>query len=139
MRKTLYHVTSLENVESIKRNGLMCNEEGEIFLFTALEIKTTRNIDWEPLKVPDSIAVNQLGLEKYVLIQIEIDTTGISGKLEADNVAESTAKYQFILKQKRILPKHLRFSDVKIVNYEAVRKWENLHFRGIDKVEDSPY
>lgn len=105
-----FHITAPENVSAILKEGLKANADGEIFLF---EIATFPTIiagkDLQPIQVVESvenhIAKNQIFLERYAVLGIDAD--GINGELEADNVAELCAKYQYIARQDIIKPEFI--------------------------------
>jgi hypothetical protein len=97
-----YHVTEFENVHSILKNGISANQDGEIFLFDT-------NYFIHPLygamPVSDYIAHTQLFIKKPIVF--EIKAKGILNELSCDNVAEYTAKFQWILKQDKIDKKYI--------------------------------
>ena len=76
----LYHITKVENAESIKKNGLELNE-GKIFLFKDIEIpypeglfrtdKWTNNKRLIP--VSDIIAKVEIHIPEYSLFKVEVD------------------------------------------------------------------
>jgi hypothetical protein len=106
-----YHITSPENVESILKNGLKANEQGDIFIFQYAKFTKNGIVNY----VDDYIANNQKFYEKYA--RIEIDPEGISVPLINDNVGESTSKFQWIVKQERINPDYLRLDVIKENGY----------------------
>lgn len=106
-----YHITSPENVESILKNGLKANEQGEIFIFQYAKITTNGVVNF----ADDCIAYNQVFLEKYA--RVEINPEGISVPLIHDNVAEPTNECQWIVKQERINPEYLRLDVIKENGY----------------------
>ena len=104
--KRYFHVTHINNVPSISKDGLKANERGEIYIFDEYRYSTT-------------IAVNQCGYNDSYAV-FEINPKGIDVELISDNVAESTAKSQFIIIQNHILPKYVKhinniFVDLKNV------------------------
>lgn len=96
------HITRKENVESILKNGLRANEDGEIFVYD--DVMLQHFGEKEPYYIGDSIAINQLGIydEKYAVFFI--DKKDIKGEVKSDNVAEFTAPWQHIIKQMKIEP-----------------------------------
>ncbi|MFR9557565.1 MAG: hypothetical protein SNJ35_08360 [Rikenellaceae bacterium] len=91
-----YHLTPISNKESILKNGLLSNIDMQIFLFTNLSVAST-------------IAVNQIFIfQKEKFVVFEIDPKGINTDILADNVAESTAMYQFYIHQKIIQPQFIK-------------------------------
>lgn len=90
--KIMYHITKIENVDSILNEGLKKNDEGDVFLFEGCDVY----LQWLDKYIPidELIATNQLFLQNYVMF--EVDVTGLA--LLNDNVAESTAKWQYIYK-----------------------------------------
>ena len=110
--KCFYHITPLENIESIKENGLKTNEDGELFLFEGCDIchpfchiKKDGTYKMENYWVPIDrlIAINQLSLYKYAVYVVFLDENE-AAQLEKDNVAESTASKHFIYRND--IPKH---------------------------------
>jgi hypothetical protein len=110
-----YHITPVENAESILKNGLIANECGEIFIFQFARIKQNGIVN----SIDDCIAYHQLGLDRYA--RIEINPVGIFTELVQDMVDESTYLAQWIVNQDRIDPKHLRLDLIK--NTEYVSPW----------------
>lgn len=104
-----YHITSLEDLRGILKTGLNGTVEGQIFVMT-------------DKRCAPSIAVTQCGYEDYVLL--EINSKGITGKIEMDNVAELTAKWQRIIYQKVIDPKYIR--PLGIYKVSISKYYENL-------------
>lgn len=103
--KLLYHITAknFENARSILKNGLKCNEEGQIFLFENKSIivngSSVENC------VSDCIAAGQLGVKSYSMF--EIDSKGLYSDLIPDEVGEFTAKLQWYILQEKIEPKYI--------------------------------
>lgn len=108
MEQKYYHVTRLETYEKILLEGLKCNNEGNIFVFENKAVKQIIGNEEFIIKAADHIALNQVFI-KGKCVMLEIDSKGITGKILPDNVAESTAKLQWIIKQKIIEPKHINF------------------------------
>ena len=96
------HITRKENVQSIFKNGLRANKDGEIFVYDDVMLQQIGA--GEPYYIGDSIAINQLGIndEKYAVFFI--DKKDIKGEVISDNVAEFAAPWQHIIKQKKIEP-----------------------------------
>ena len=92
-----YHITRNDKaiIKDILNSGLKANEFEEIFLFENKSIgdKNSGIIN----TIADCIADGQLILSEYVMF--EIDSDGLTTKLEPDNVAEFSAKCQWIAKQ----------------------------------------
>jgi len=102
-KKQYFHLTSKENSISILQNGLKANKEGDIFLF---ENKTiTAKFLNKSIAVADHIALNQIGLDEFVMFSIK--SKGINGEIINDNVGEITSRQQWILKQNFIKPEHI--------------------------------
>jgi hypothetical protein len=72
--------------------------------------------------VANVIAKSQVRTRRYVVF--EIAPEGICGSLEPDEVAEFSRRFQRLLKQQRIAPKHLRLLGVydTIVDYPT--EWD---------------
>lgn len=120
-----YHVTSKVNLKSILKNGIKPNSNGQIFLFSELEI-------WNrfvgKIFVADHIARNQVFLKEYALIEINPD--GIINKVTNDDVAEFTSPVQWVLRQIMILPQYLKVigcrkaMDARDTDYRLIYKWD---------------
>lgn len=129
MRKYYYHLTKPENVSSILNNGLLANEDGEIYLYEAgmySDIRLSENaiillkekgiqptnddLIIEEKPVSHHIARNQVFIKEYAVFSVS--RYGIKVELQPDNVAELTAKFQWICKQPKIESKYLRFCGI---------------------------
>lgn len=106
METYYYHVTSKENAPKILKEGLKANKDGEIFLFSPNDFYAQLCIEdykgqqaivrrWRA--IGNKIAKDECFLENYVTLMI--DSKGINIEPIADDVAEDTAKYQWIVKQ----------------------------------------
>jgi hypothetical protein len=89
MVKRLYHISPIENLDSIKEKGLLLNDDGELFLYDETDIKYYM---FGTFKVSELIAWNQLFLKDYIVVEVEVDDKGLIG----DAVAEVTRDYQYI-------------------------------------------
>jgi hypothetical protein len=98
-----YHITTEETAKIILTEGLKANEDGMIFLFENKSVKFNNIIN----TVADCIARNQIFLETYVML--EIDVKGVILPLIPDNVSELSAKVQWIANQPLIEPKYITF------------------------------
>lgn len=98
-----YHITPMENVKSIKENGLKTTD-GELFLFDGADIlyefirekrdgTFTRENHWVP--IDRIIARNQLFLSNYAVFAVMLNDEEVA-QLKPDLVGESTAGSQFI-------------------------------------------
>lgn len=113
MEKHYYHITTPNKALNILKNGLKCNEEGEIFLFEnkTLRVKEEYRSDYERLGlkteivVVEHIARNQVFLKDIVML--EIDSKGLYGELIQDKVGEATSEFQWIVKQPLIAPEFI--------------------------------
>lgn len=129
MRKYYYHLTKPENVSSILNNGLLANENGEIYLYEAGTYRDIRLSDdalkryqengikptnsdliIEEKPVSHHIARNQVFIKEYAVFSVS--RYGIKVELQPDNVVELTAKFQWICKQPKIESKYLRFCGI---------------------------
>ena len=89
MVKRLFHISPVENLESIKEKGLLLNDDGELFLFDETDFKYYK---FGTFKVSELIAWNQLFLKDYIVVEVEVDDKELIG----DAVAECTRDYQYI-------------------------------------------
>ncbi len=102
----MYHVTSLGNVESIERSGIIANRRGEIFVIT------------DPI-VANEIAKSQLFLDEYAIFGIE--ESAITGRVFEDQVAEFTRSLHRIILQARIEPDEIfLFGELDTIFLEPV-------------------
>ncbi|KJD33988.1 hypothetical protein PK35_04425 [Tamlana nanhaiensis] len=86
----------------------------------------------DTIEVADMVNINQLGHDKYSLI--EIDSKGIYNEIQNDNVAEFTANSQFYIQQDFIQSKFLKRHSDKEANVYELSLRENLKmFNGLDK------
>lgn len=97
-----YHITDRDNLSTILKEGLKANEEGNIFLFEnkSIVINSVENT------VADLIAYNQIFLEEYVML--EIDLNGITSEIINDNVGELSSSMQWIINQPLVKPEHIK-------------------------------
>lgn len=105
MKKFYYHITDKKNLISIMKDGLKENADGDIFVFDNM------SVIFPPTgisnMVADCIAINQINLSEYVMF--DIDSKGIKVEVINDNVADSSAQHQWIVKQTLIDPEYLSF------------------------------
>nr|HAD51279.1 hypothetical protein [Algoriphagus sp.] len=67
-------------------------------------------------KVSDHIAVNQVYLDEYAIL--EIDSKGFKTELIQDNVGEFSARWQWILEQDSIDPEYIELHGIAEANYK---------------------
>ena len=96
IRKYLYHITPIENIDSIQKKGIKGKEK---FLFKDAIITNIYHLresgEKVPMTVRDAIATNQVGLwDKYAVFRVDISS--IKNNLEKDLVAEFTSSFQFM-------------------------------------------
>jgi hypothetical protein len=117
-----YHITNTdkETIQSILKNGLRCNPEGEIFVFENKSISLNNVTN----TVADIIANNQIFLDEYVMF--EIDDKGFNTELVNDNVAEISSKQQWYIKQSFIDKKHIQVYGTYKSNYQIF--WDAIQF-----------
>ena len=89
MVRRLFHLSPIENLDSIKEKGLLLNDDGELFL---LDESTIKYYMFGEFKVSELIAWNQLFLKEYLMIEVEAEMDDLIG----DAVAEVTRDYQYI-------------------------------------------
>lgn len=90
--KIFWHITEKENLASIKKYGIKANEDNEVFLLDDREIQ--HPLHTQSFFVSKFVALNQLFLDEFVILAVDVE--GL--ELEPDNVAELTAKWQYIYK-----------------------------------------
>lgn len=96
------HATALENLDSIIKNGIKANENGEIFLYE--DCFFTCPPLYANCYVGDHIAENQIFIQGEEYVNFIIPSYEITGVLERDNVGEITSRMQWIAKQAVIYP-----------------------------------
>jgi len=115
-----YHISPIENKESILATGLKSNEG--IFLFTQLEQAI-------------HIASNQIGINEYSIFKI--DKSGMTGKLEHDGVAELGSKYQYILDQELVEAKYVKhIKDESLNVFDMINESEANSLRAMGQSEE---
>lgn len=107
-----YHVTDVNNVDQIKRDGLKANEEGLIFVFT------------------DMIVSGLIAKEQYRLMDryavFKIYSEGITGRVIKDRVAEFSAPYQRVIIQEKISKRYIEFLGTFKINPYEPTEWDLL-------------
>jgi len=117
-----WHLSPIENKESILKDGLKCNDYGEIFLFLEGTVHDPEGL-FESRRVSDSIARNQVFCEEFDIYMISYK--GINSEIQNDNVAECTSALQFFIKQEKILPQfiwHKKRRSIKNKKVGGLRK-----------------
>ena len=105
---TYYHITHPKNLKSIGKHGLRANTDGHIFLVDRYEVIHSPSL--VRARVPLFIARNQVFLPQFAVLAVS--WKGIRCKLIPDDVAEITARFQFIAQQPRIAPSYCRFKGI---------------------------
>jgi hypothetical protein len=123
LKKKYYHISDVKNKNEILEKGLIANN-GEIFLFSKLSIAS-------------EIAFNQLGIEQFSIF--EINSKGIDNGVINDNVAESTAKYQWIAMQDCIHPCHTKHLADKNENVYDMAEETNRRWAKVLKLDEDDY
>ena len=133
--KVFYHITPIENIESIKENGLKTNEDGKVFLFKGCDIchpfcriKRDRTFKIENHWVPNDrlIATNQLFLRKYAVFAVMLDENE-TAQLEKDEVAEKTAGDQYIYRNDIPKSKVWVWKTVEIKTTQSWNIWNKKY------------
>lgn len=116
-----YHITTIDNIDNILKNGLLANqpknsglsEDGYIYLF---DNKSYRDpLTNGVIYVADHVAKNQLLMEHGKLYaMLEIDEDGIQNQLELDDVGElpSALGLQWKVKQDKIEGKYINLFGI---------------------------
>lgn len=149
--KPTYHVTSVQNVESILRIGLKGGSNPRHRGDTPLKTPSIFVLTVAHENVTDYLAIGQLwpyeDIQEYAVI--EIDPAGVTGQVKADHVAERSASFHRIIKQELIEPKHLKlvnrrrlgFPGRRILDIQqsmAGRKWSAEEWQIARKWMDGP-
>jgi len=106
MNVKYYHISRIENKESIINDGLNANE-GHIFMCTNLQQLSF-------------IAANQIFINEYSIF--EIDINGIISEILPDNVAESGSETQFYIQQDNIAPEYISHVDDEIWDFWELKE-----------------
>ncbi len=120
-----YHITRPEHVESILKNGLKSDVQGNIFIFRHGMTAKNGVVNF----VDDCIAEEQVFFDKYA--RIEIDPAGINVELVRDNVGESSRNFQWIVKQPSIRPEYLRLDVIK---ENGFKPWFQFNYDDVIRV-----
>ena len=122
MKKNYFHITPIEDKDDVLKNGLLSNE-GDIEVF-------------DDISIANQIASNQMGLYEYCLFRV--DPRGFDAPPIPDEIAEFTARHQWIVQQKKIKPKFLSYFGIRKENPFEVAEENNrkfaLHY-GLDETE----
>jgi hypothetical protein len=113
-REPLYHVTARENMPRILAQGILANDKGLIFTI----------ID---RRLAERIAITQIFELDYAVICIRPE--GITGRVTGDHVAEFTAPWHRVVKQRRIAPEFLELvgeyrAELPPPSDDEVKHWE---------------
>ena len=114
-REPLCHVTAQANVSSILAQGILANHDGLIFTIT------------DP-QLAERIAVSQIFELDYAVIRVRPE--GITGRVTGDQVAEFSAPWHRVVKQRRIAPEFLELAgeyraEVPMPSELELRLWES--------------
>jgi hypothetical protein len=116
--RTYFHITAVEKIDSVRKNGIKANEDGQIFVFTSMIVS-------------EAIATNQLGfVDEFAVFRI--DSKGITGEVIMDLDAEFEAPYQRIIIQEKISKRHIEFIGSFIINPNEPTEWELLKLRELE-------
>ena len=118
-----YHITLIENLDSILANGLSANSEMQIFVCTSLE------------QLP-KIAGQQVFINEYSVFKI--DPKGIEATPTHDDVAETGNEFQFIINQPLIKPEYIEHvKDERWHRFDLAEYNHRLSFKhiGVDEKE----
>ena len=113
-----YHITAVEDVKSILAEGLKGSttprNRGSTF-----ETPSICVLDSDNEKLTDSVAIHQIwpmqDIDQYAVL--EISSLGVTGQVVEDNVAESSAPWQRVIKQERIEPRYLKHLRTRSLNF----------------------
>ena len=114
--KTYWHVTTEENVDSIKKHGLVANTSGYINVIKQLEIITEHTK--KCFSVADYIAARQVRIQKYILVTV--NSKGIKKTVRGGDSFPADTWGR--IKQPFIDPKFLTFSEAHTVNIHDLAK-----------------
>lgn len=117
----LFHITKIDNIDSILTEGLKVNDNGELFLFKQNEWKypsyALAGTPTHWVFLGNLIAMNQLFMKEYALFEVDVN----ENDLEPDNVAEYTAEDQFIY-HKNIEPDKIEYCCN--IKYDVKKPWK---------------
>lgn len=108
----LFHLTAPENVAAILAGGIRASaEEGCIYAFTDMIVANT-------------IARDQVLLKQYAVF--EIAREGVRRKPGPDRVAELSAGYHRVIRQRRIAAPHIHLVGTFDVIHDRPTEWDYL-------------
>lgn len=87
---TLFHITAIDNIDSIIKTGLKAGGDGYVYLFDGVSVRTPSTFG-EFVPIEQIIASTQLALKDFGVFMI--NTKGLD--IEDDNVAEYTSEFQY--------------------------------------------
>jgi len=128
MKTKFYHVSHLDNKNSIASTGLKANEDGEILLYDTWAL-TLRRDPKARVVVGDFIALKQIDCKEYIVV--EIDPRGIFLELIPDDGGDMAARYQFILKQKQIDRSYCKVLGRRKVDFIQMLKFNLALYPGV--------
>lgn len=108
-RDCLYHITPSQHLGAILREGLRCDGEGCIYVMT------------DPI-VANSIAGNQIMTDRYAIIAVA--PAGITGEISRDDVAEFTAPYHRVVRQRLVSPEYLEHIVTLDTIHDRPTEWD---------------
>jgi len=108
-RRFYYHVTSIRNIDKIKKAGLKADKEGHIFAFT-------------DQRITEDVAANQCFINKVALFVI--DSRGITGKVIRDQVGELAAPFHRIIIQDKISKQYVKFLRSWTIDFDNPTPWQ---------------
>lgn len=117
-----FHVTHPSNAEDILRHGLRGGRRprhrGKSLRKPSIFVLTTSHQG-----VADDLAIDQLwpleDIEEYAVI--EIDPAGVTGQVQPDRVAETTAPFQRMIEQDVIRPAYLKLARRRRLRFPGRR------------------
>ena len=123
LTKPTFHVTSVQNIESILQAGLKGGRNPRHRGDTPLKKPSIFVLTSGHENVTDNLAVNQLwpyeDIQEYAVL--EFDPAGVTGQVKNDNVAERSAPLQRIIEQELIRPKYLKLVSRRQLGFPGRR------------------
>ena len=120
---TLFHITAIDNIDSIIKTGLKASGDGYVYLFDGVSVRTPSTFG-EYIPIEQIIASTQLALKDFGVFMV--DTTGLD--IEDDNVAEYTSEFQYRYKG------NISKKRVKFLCFGSSEEYVNMYKNNMKKI-----
>ena len=120
---TLFHITAIDNIDSIMKTGLKASGDGYVYLFDGVSVRTPSTFG-EYVPIEQIIASTQLALKDFGVFMV--DTKGLD--IEDDNVAEYTSEFQYRYKG------NISKKRVKFLCFGSSEEYVNMYKENMRKM-----